>query len=647
MNVRNPIQALLARPSRSGDEGMNGYLLRLSEANGLAGIAQLWPTRHRSIEVLFQRLGFNQWPENIANLDEILPQFSVETGSRPLWNRRFSRYCPCCVSERQRWRWEWELTLVTSCPLHEVLLVDECSHCNRKLTWKRRSLMTCECSNKLASATTTPATEHEGELSKLFTMKLREAESGPEHLQLLSIAQLNKAVFLLGAYAVNGGRKFSQKICNLSDMQTARPLVLAASEILMQWPGSFFKLLGSLRKAGEIAVKDQRLSKRFGFFYQYLYKELKEPEYAFLHQGFEAYVARTWRGSLAERNSRLSVDLRRRHVWVPINSMAKELKTTKRKLQMLIDQGTIDAHVTTTQLDRKLTCVSREQIAAMRSALENVVDLKTACQILGLNKTRMSQLLHGKAIGSIFKPKQGKASRWGIPKKNLEAVLGLAKDLAQVAEEGKPELVSLDYALRYWLHEPFLFPSLVVAVFLDEILPLAVSSTHYQLPTWLFDRAELVAWIAERRRSHRKDLLTIPETARRLRVSQQAVYHLTLIGRIARTKHKELSHSLVSEEALADFADRYVLCHEIRETYGWLPSYIVRTLNALKIYAVSGPKIDAGYVYLYERNPKLDVALRQLSVDCEQRKAKRKPAAAGSGPATTIIGALNANLPRH
>jgi TniQ len=636
MNPRNPIQPLLARPSRSGDEGMNGYLLRLSEANGLAGIAQLWPTRQRSINVLFRRLGSQQWPENITSLDEILPQFSVETGPRPLWNRRFSRFCPCCLSERQQWRWEWELTLVTSCPLHEVLLVDECSHCNRKLNWKRRSLMNCDCAKRLASATITPATEHERELSKLFAIKLREAESGPEHLQLLSIAQLNKAVFMLGAYAVNGGRKFSQKISNLPDMQTARPLVLAAAEILMKWPGSFFKLLGSLRKAGEIEVNDQRLSKRFGFFYQYLYKELKEPEYAFLHQGFEAYVARTWRGSLAERNSRLSVDLRRRHVWVPINAMAKELKTTKRKLQMLIDQGTIDAHITTTQLGRKVTCVSREQIAAMRSALENVVDLKAACQMLGLKKSRMAQLLHGKAIGSIFKPKEGKASRWGIPKENLESVLGLAQDLPQVPEESRPELVSLDYALRYWLHEPFLFPAFVVAIFLDEILPVAVSNAHHQLPTWLFDREKLVAWIAERRRSHRKDLLTIPETARRLCVRQQAVYHLTLTGRIAWTNHKELSHSLVSEKALADFTNRYVLCHEIRETHGWLPSYIVRSLRDLNIYPISGPGIDAGYVYLYERSLTLDTALRQLSVDCELRKAKRRPAAARSGPVNTV-----------
>ena len=628
MNVRNPIQALLVRPSRFADEGMNGYLLRLSEANGLTGIAQLWPTRQRSIDVLYERLGSQQWPENITNLDEILPQFSVETGPRPLWNRRFSRYCPCCLSEGSRWRWEWELTLVTSCPLHGVLLVDECSHCNTKLNWKRRSLTSCDCATGLASATATQATKHECELSKIFAMKLREAESGPEHLQLLSIAQLNKVVFMLGAYAVNGGRKFSQKISNLSDMQIARPLVLAASEILIEWPGSFFKLLGSLRKAGEISVNDQRLSKRFGFFYQYLYKELKEPEYTFLHQGFEAYVARTWRGSLAERNSRLSVDLRRRHVWVPINAMAKELKTTKRKLQLLIDERTIDAHVTTTQLGRKVTCVSREQIAAMRSALENVVDLRTACQMLGLKKSRMAQLLHGKVIGSIFKPKDGKTSRWGIPKANLESVLGLAQDLPHVSEEGRPDLVSLDYALRYWLHEPFLFPALVVAVFLNEILPVAVSNTHHQLPTWLFDRPKLAAWIAELRRSHRKDLLTIPETARRLRVRQQAIYHLTLTGRIAWTKHAELAHSLVSERALADFTDRYVLCHEIRETYGWLPSYIVRSLKGLNICPISGPGIDAGYVYLYERNSTLDAALRQLSADCELRKTKRRSAGA-------------------
>jgi hypothetical protein len=617
-------QRLLVRPLRAANEGLQGYLLRLAEANGLVGSKQLWSGRPPSADLILERMGKDHCSEHGHVLAPVLSQFSPEKGSRPLWNRHYSRYCPECLEELERWKWEWELTLVTSCPTHKVRLVDVCKACSKKLDWRRKSLAKCNCGAPLPSRTADKANKHEVDLSKLFSEKLNGRDGDLEHLHMLSLVQLHKLSFMLGAYAVNGGKKFSQKIGNLGDLDTALPLVDASSEILMSWPSAFFRLLGSLKRSGEIDVHDNRLSKRFGFFYRYIYRELTDPAFAFVHQGFEAYISRTWRGSLAERNSRFSQDLRRRHVWVPINSIAKELKTTSRQLQLLIDKGLIDASVTITKTGRTVTCISRENIGSIRSSLHNVVDLKNACAILGLKKDRMVQLLHGKIIGTIFQPRNSKTSRWGIPREMVEGVLSLAHNLpiASVAENS--ELVSLGFALRYWLREPFLFPALMAAVFLNEIFPVAIGEEKGKPSTWLFERSQLRAWMQEKRRSHRKELFSIPEVARKIGIRQQAIYHLVYTGRISWTTHPDLSHPLVSEKSLLDFSNRYMLCSEIKEIYGWLPSYTARRLKELSIAPISGAGIDGGYVYLYERSAALDNALQSIARDCELRREQRQ-----------------------
>jgi hypothetical protein len=164
----------------------------------------------------------------------------------------------------------------------------------------------------------------------------------------------------------------------------------------------------------------------------------------------------------------------------------------------------------------------------------------------------------------------------------------------------------------------------MAAVFLNEIFPVAIGEEKGKPSTWLFERSQLRAWMQEKRRSHRKELFSIPEVARKIGIRQQAIYHLVYTGRISWTTHPDLSHPLVSEKSLLDFSNRYMLCSEIKEIYGWLPSYTARRLKELSIAPISGAGIDGGYVYLYERSAALDNALQSIARDCELRREQRQ-----------------------
>lgn len=118
---KNPVTpALLYRPRPLEQEGLNGYLLRLAEGNGLRGVVQLWPDRTRSLDLLCLRLGIRSDPASYEKLARLAPQLTVEKSQHPVWNHHHSRFCATCLSESPVWKLEWELTLSTACPKHRL-----------------------------------------------------------------------------------------------------------------------------------------------------------------------------------------------------------------------------------------------------------------------------------------------------------------------------------------------------------------------------------------------------------------------------------------------------------------------------------------------------------------------------------------------
>src|SRR5712692_288735 len=47
------------------------------------------------------------------------------------------RLCPACLRERPIWWAVWDLGLVTACPSHRCLLLNQCPACKRKVAWQR------------------------------------------------------------------------------------------------------------------------------------------------------------------------------------------------------------------------------------------------------------------------------------------------------------------------------------------------------------------------------------------------------------------------------------------------------------------------------------------------------------------------------
>ena len=55
------------------------------------------------------------------------------------------RLCPACLQACPIWWAVWDLGLVTACPIHRCLLLNQCPACKRKLAWQRPAVYKCRC----------------------------------------------------------------------------------------------------------------------------------------------------------------------------------------------------------------------------------------------------------------------------------------------------------------------------------------------------------------------------------------------------------------------------------------------------------------------------------------------------------------------
>lgn len=97
----------------------------------------------------------------------IVTRFVDHEFNRP-YHIRLSRpqICARCLVEQRYASAIWDISMVTSCPLHAIQLIDHCPGCRRCISWRRPDLWTCHCGTDFSSDKPTRATSDELWLSQ-------------------------------------------------------------------------------------------------------------------------------------------------------------------------------------------------------------------------------------------------------------------------------------------------------------------------------------------------------------------------------------------------------------------------------------------------------------------------------------------------
>lgn len=576
---------LLVVPERMTDEGPCGFRFRLATSNLL------------SVRDLVQL-------EIDAEIDPISAQVSsradLDDGTFNPWVRRRSRFCPHCLASRQRWLIGWEVLFADSCAECGCWLVDTCSACAAPISWKRDQLLRCNCGKYLADEQACAAPAAVASLSQaLQRVALRSEPTDMPVFHGLSLGQCVRLVRLLGTYGTSDGRSVPQKVNQVDTLRVSWPITSTAAEILTSWPAGLSRLLANLISHGTAEDKG-KLSKAFSGFYSALYKGFRDAEFDFLRVAFENYVAEHWTGAIGKRNRRLDESVLRAMSWIPANHACRILGVSRRRLNDLIQDGSLRGEKRLTAAHREFIVVKRSGVEKLALTLDDGIALVEASIRLGLKKQRLLALLpiicpQAKKLGAQGCP-------WAIPVNWVERW----ETLIQTQVQAKPmdsRTVALGHLIRYWPWTDEQIGLLLVDILNGEVVPTGVLNSGKGVCSLELYVHDLDHWFSGKQRVPCAEF-TIPDIALRIGIKQEVVYSLVRSGLLQSTLRMvgRRAEQRVNAVILEEFERRYILGRDIAQLLGRSPRAIAEFLLADGVRPVAGPGVDKCRQIIFQRD---------------------------------------------
>lgn len=632
LSIDMQVPDLLIRPRPHRNEGPQGYLQRLAEANFMTAhrLGELGITFDAKVLFRHQLL-----PQQV--LDPDLHEHVNRIGqlfrdTRRIWNQQHPRFCPRCLEEDPTWQASWELLFFDVCPKHGYWLVDQCSSCGKPLSWGRDSLLRCACGSDLRQEHPEEAPWFGALLAERLENRLLHKDDSVIHgtypFADLNLEQLQRLIRYVGSYLDPARGPKPLKIRNAGSMDVSWPVTSLAAEILFDWPKAFHETLNQLQEAAP--ETQSGLKGKFDQAYAYPYQALREPAFSAVRDEFERWVSERWKGGAAKRNRRLSHDLLADMQWIPGKAAADKLGISMDHLRYLIREGALEGQESVKASGRRFIMVRKNQLYAMAEKLVNEITMTKAMEILGIGKVRLQRIL--KLLFPSARRIQDKIHMpWCIPRGEVMtlAEIGLELPLLTALEENQ---VSFAHVLKYWNWNADEVVSLVEAVKFGKMPPLARLDGVVGIGRWVFHREKLRAW-QQQLDTGRAYWVTIPEMAIILGIKQQVAYWLTQNSYIRAEKLGTIRDvgSRVKKVEVERFLREYIFATEIGDRVGHSSRKVMRMLAELGIYPLmSNSSAEPCRQLVYRRSDDLDRFIQkhgmQLPGDYELQKKKRENA---------------------
>lgn len=581
---------MLIRPTSYPFEGPRSFRLRTLQANLISG--------------------------SMTGLLDLDGEFADAPADRSVtddWIHRLCRWCPQClrVGEEPYGRIGWEIRFADACAACGHWLVDRCSSCGEKVSWSRSSYCTCRCGDSLSTGISAEAPIALFRLSR--ALERRALKMSSEDLPIfdaLNLHQCLQVVRWLGCYGGRIPQRVRQKLFASDHLEVSWPITTLTAEVLVDWPKGFHKLLSNLR--AEAAIIDSgSLSRSFRGFYRVLYTSFRGPEFKWLREAFEDYVAEHWNGSMARRNRRIYEQAAQKMEWIPANLAARHIGISRAALQRLTGQGLVDMHSYETASGRRFSKVSKASMAHLiSSGLNKALTLTEAAKALGLKKSRLQSLI-GFICPQAFKLQP--TNVWMIPETWLEQLLDRIQQLPVLdAASVTGEWVTLDWLFRYEI------PSNQAAGFLiNAIRDGSVMATRNVKATELID--VMVCRSALRSLSDPTTVvntshISLMEAAAMMQVKQEVVYALVR-SKLLVAEHRRIGRRpalLVTRDEFQRFEATFIFGRDLAKSLATSSRSLTTKLNDLGISPVSGPGIDSCRQLVFRRS---DIAAYGLCVN--------------------------------
>jgi DNA-binding transcriptional MerR regulator len=420
------------------------------------------------------------------------------------------------------------------------------------------------------------------------------------------------------------GKNFALKSVNAE----IHALLCAAVAVFNNWPHNYFNFLEQ-RKSQVLNPRSVTgLGKDFAQYKIAPYQYLPSPQLEFMRAAFEEYVASKWDGGYVTQVKRLGPDVREHSRYISRKDAARILNMGVEGIDRLISVGKLRAVVRDRNNFRSIL-VERTSVAPVKYELEHSLYRNQVINLLGVTKQRIVELVE---FGLLI-PLQGQDDRrsdWRFSDEDVRALLANVEGkVLKKAPEESGKTVSFFMVLRS-LRRVNVGTGMLVKIILEGGIQPVRQNARPGLASLVFLKSQVSDYIKELELIQLGDTLGVSEMAKHLGISTNNVRFLVKKGIVQthRPAIKGRCDLRISRKAIDLFNLTYVLPAKVARQLHISPSRFTNLLILRGISPVSGPKIDGGMQYIFQRADitaiNLHILLRSSAGEAVGRLNERK-----------------------
>jgi predicted site-specific integrase-resolvase len=541
----------------------------------------------------------------------------------------YTKMCPLCWKERHVTLLPWLIRHITTCHIHQILLVDACAICHQPLRIDRVRGCCRTCATALGDLPVISITEHPASLdltNTLWSALLNEqgefvpsdvsiAQDHPlrfmhpwtfltflwQGFQLLSMYDRDNPLFQGDLLPAN--RIWTRPLRGLrtATVEQMHGALVAMWRLLIHWPETWYSGLERIAKK-QVDAFDMRP------FPAALAERFQGPEWHWLHQAWAQFMQWEMRTNAAVvpwlRYYRAMYQ--RSHETPPLLSKreaARVLGVAEKRLQHLIDEGQVHPTATPPRFSqRPWQLLEAAGVYQLRSVRDQYFTLAQTAMYIGTSDEQIVALVRAGLLEAEHGPLVDGQSIWRFEPQSVTTCL------EQLIGHLPVRAVSMaDHTLvRYFPHIQRTvtgmrcrFPRLLEDL-RDGTLPAARLTNQMSLTAIWCTAKDLVRYLATVRRRANMPL-SVAAVCERLGCKAMTLKQLHASGLLLPIAQGDGGRCKYLEDDVHTFLERYITSDEAATLLGVTQVTAQNWARLGQIPVVIGPCIDGSHVYRFEK----------------------------------------------
>ena len=669
---------LRARPKE--DESYLGFLTRLAEINSYDSAYWILKEAHLSLKTFRGYCTFPLNPEvdllalaelsglNVRDLSALIYRPSADKYGVIAFGHSVSQYvlrhhrpkvCPECLRQSNYCRKQWDFAVVTTCPTHHTMLMDECHECGKPIRWAARlAVSLCDCGADWRDAQLPSLPDSETVVSRLVFQRFgflppKGSDSKDNPLYNLPLASALDGLFLIaGQYSqpvtVSGRLLLSKK-----KVQQIHDELLRALRVFDAWPKNFYTFLDELCRRNKSLKEKSGLRNNFGGVYQALYdprSHLSAPLSQLLKTEFETYVLDRWDDGYANR-AKCFRSARSDGKYVNMLKASHLLRIHPHAVHRLVSEGKLNAIVRKTGRTN-LFLVEARSLEKLRKERARYVSLEEASRLLGISQLNILSLVDKSLLTGAEAPSASNHHTWRFEKVALQVFLNnvLAKTgnrSRQVRRELHSFRTVLNLLTRQLSSSGEGIHTLIEDIGTGVLTPSAKSDNKVGVAALSFDRNEVKTYLQMKLASRAVVAFRVIGLIKELGLKSELVYFLVKKGLIKTTAGNNGNQRcrIITHKAISKFKSEFIFAKDAADEIGTSTKFLVNGLHNLGITPVSGRGIDLGPAYIFKRADLESINLKKVIGSLPKKLLLEKPRIINSAEAAKILSVSERAIP--